>query len=124
MFKKILNTFIVKILAAICSLFLLILTTQYLGAAGRGLISILTASIGMFSLVSGFIGGTALVYLIPKYKSRTFLKQVIFFSYLWIILVSSSGVFILYLTGFIPQYLFKHLFVLSILSSIFITNTR
>lgn len=122
MFKKILNTFIVKIFSAASSFVLLILTTQYLGATGRGTISLIVASVGIITLINGFVGGVSLVYLIPKNKNKEFLTHVVIISYLWAfvagILVSSM----FWLSGYVNNGLIFHIFFLGILSAIVTVN--
>lgn len=83
MIKSIFSTFTTRVFSLIISFATLILTTNYLGAEGRGYISLLTASAGLINLFSGFIGGAALVYLIPRNKSRNFVIQSAILSYFW-----------------------------------------
>ncbi len=88
MIKSIFSTFTTRVFSLIISFATLILTTNYLGAEGRGYISLLTASAGLINLFSGFIGGAALVYLIPRNKSRNFVIQSAILSYFWAFFVS------------------------------------
>lgn len=121
MSKNILNTFITKIISLCFSFLLLILTTRYLGAYGRGVISLIITGAEILVLLSGFIGGSSLIYLIPKYKSKKFFKQFSTLSFLWIIAVSFLGSFIFFFTGSMPKHLVMHIFCLGILSSLLTT---
>lgn len=122
MFQKILSTFIVKILSAAMSFVLLVLATQYLGASGRGTISLIVASVGIITLINGFVGGYSLVYLIPKNKSKAFLMRVIIISYLWAFVVAVLVCAMLWLSGSVNIGLIFHVFVLGVLSAIVTVN--
>ncbi|MBU0727809.1 polysaccharide biosynthesis C-terminal domain-containing protein, partial [Patescibacteria group bacterium] len=121
--KNILNTSFTKIISAGLSLILLILTTRYLGAHGRGVLSIITASVGLITLFNGFLGGSSLVYVIPRNRSISFFKQATILWCLWSLLVSILISFILLFTGVISTNLFFHIVILGILSSFFGTST-
>jgi len=123
MVKKILNTLATKVISSLLSFFLLVLTTRYLGAYGRGIISLVIASIGILALFSGFVGGTSLVYLIPKNNNRVFLKQASFLSYGWAFSVCLFGSLILVLSGSLPRHLFIHVLFLGILATTNSVNT-
>jgi O-antigen/teichoic acid export membrane protein len=66
MFKKIISTFSTRLLASVFSFLIVILSTKFLGAEGRGEISILLLGITIITMVSNIFGGTALVYLLPR----------------------------------------------------------
>jgi len=112
MFKKILSTFGTKFITAILAFVVTILTTRYLGAEGRGIIGLLNATIGIFIMVSGFIGGSNLVYLVPRKK----LFPLIIPSYIWVLIVSITGLFILKLTSIVPYNIVIHVFFLALIS--------
>lgn len=118
MFKNILNTFATRVVSSIVSFLLLILTTQYLGAYGRGILSLVIASMSILVLFNGFVGGTSLVYLIPKNKNKVFLKQVLGLSCMWALIVCFSGTFIFSWIGSIPKDMLIHILLLGILSSL------
>ena len=122
MIKSIFSTFTTRIFSLFISFATLILTTKYLGAKGRGYISLLTTSAGLINLFSGFVGGAALVYLIPKNKSRNFVFQAIILSYCWALLVSIVIGFTLFWTDSITENLVIHTLFLGFLLSIITTH--
>ena len=91
MFREILNTLWTKIASAIIALCILILTTQYLGTEGRGLVSLISSSIGIIGIFAGFVGGPAVIYLAAKNKTQYLLIPI----YGWsaIVTVIGSGVY-------------------------------
>jgi O-antigen/teichoic acid export membrane protein len=66
--KYILTTLIFKVLIAFASMGIVIITSQKLGAEGRGIISYILLLISLAQLISEFIGGSTLVNLAPKEK--------------------------------------------------------
>ena len=123
MIKNIFTTFTTRLITAFISFVLLLLTTNYLGAEGRGAISLLTASAGLINLFSGFIGGAALVYLIPKNRNRTFIWQTLLISYIWASFVSGIVTCALIFTKSIPENLAIHIFFIGIFISVFSLHT-
>jgi O-antigen/teichoic acid export membrane protein len=122
MLKNLLNTFAARAISSGVSFLLLILTTQYLGAFGRGLISLVTASISIILLFNGFVGGTALVYLLPQNKTRAFLSHTFKLSYSWSVLVCVTLTAFFYVTGSLPREFILHVFALSLMASLFTSN--
>lgn len=114
MLNKILGTFVTRIFSSILGFFILILTTQYLGAEGRGIIGLLGVSIGIILIFTGFIGGPALVYLTPRKN----LLQLLIPSYLWAFLVCIVGTLFLMTSQLVPENLISHIFLISFISAI------
>ena len=84
MFRLLLNSFSTKLLSAVFSFAIVLLTTHFLGAAGRGDVAIITASINLFMLIHSFVGSSAIVYLTPR---KNF-YQLLLPSYAWALLSS------------------------------------
>ncbi len=77
--KLILHTFSTRLIGSILNFILALITAKYLGDTGRGTISIVVLNISVIMMVNNFVGGSALVYLIPKHGiGKTLLP-----SYLW-----------------------------------------
>lgn len=114
MTKNILTTFTSRIITAITSFVLLLFTTNDLGAEGRGIISLLTASCGLISLFSGFIGSSAMVYLIPRNKNKDFILQVFVISYIWTIVVGGVLVAIFLLAKSVSKEILVHIFFIGV----------
>jgi O-antigen/teichoic acid export membrane protein len=113
MFKNIASTFGIKFLIAIINLLVVILLSRIIGAAGKGDASIIITTISIIGIVSSFIGGATLVYLVP----RNNLFQLLFISHFWSILVSLSAfAFLNYFQLVSDQYIL-HISVLSYLSA-------
>jgi len=66
MFKKIIQTIFSKGIVSILNFIIVMLTAKYTGAVGRGEISLMYLNITLVLMVNDLIGGSALVYLIPK----------------------------------------------------------
>jgi len=118
MFREILNTLWTKIGSAIIALCILILTTQYLGADGRGLISLISSSIGIIGIFAGFIGGPAAIYLAAKNKTQYLLIPI----YGWTVIVTIVGSGVLLFVNIIPVAYILPIAILSLISSIYISN--
>ncbi|MBW8050859.1 MAG: hypothetical protein FVQ77_11095 [Cytophagales bacterium] len=84
MFNKIILTFGTKFFIAALNFVIIILTTQFLGAEGRGIISLFILNITIILMFNNFVGGGALVYLIP----RTNFFQLLIPSYVWAIIIA------------------------------------
>lgn len=120
--KYISLTLLSKIASLLMAIALLILTTRYLGAYGRGLVSLLTAYVGLIVLFSGFVGGSCLVYLIPRNKSREFLKQTLISSYIWSVIVSYITYKVLHISNMLSKDILPHVFTMGILAAVLATN--
>ena len=118
MFREILNTIGTKIASAVIALLILILTTQYLGADGRGLVSLIYSSIGIIGIFAGFVGGPAVIYLASKHK----LIHLLFPVYIWIFLVAIAGSGLIWYLQLVPAIYVIPVGVLAITSSVFVVN--
>jgi O-antigen/teichoic acid export membrane protein len=118
MFREILNTLWTKIASAIIALCILILTTQYLGADGRGLLSLISSSIGIIGIFAGFVGGPAVIYLAAKNKTQYLLIPI----YIWAVIVTIMGSGIIWFFHIIPAMYILPIAILSLISSIYLAN--
>ena len=71
MLHKIIQTIFSKGIISIINFLIVLLTARYLGADGRGQISILFLNVTVILLFNDIIGGSALVYIIPKKNPYT-----------------------------------------------------
>ncbi|HXB41566.1 MAG TPA: polysaccharide biosynthesis C-terminal domain-containing protein [Bacteroidia bacterium] len=71
MFGKIIQTIFSKGIISIINFLMVVLTAQYLGAGGRGEISMLFLNITVILLFNDIIGGSSLVYLTSKRNPYT-----------------------------------------------------
>lgn len=85
------KNYALQLLRAIVAAGTIILCSQYLGSAGRGLLGLLLFYVSLINTASEFVGGSSLANLIVKYS----LKKLIPFSYLWAVAVNILGGLIL-----------------------------
>lgn len=83
-FKAIVHTLSSRLTGAALNFVLLWFTARYMGAEVRGEISLYFSSIYLLVLVSGFVGGSTLIYLAPRFQ----LRRLLFLSYVWCLFVS------------------------------------
>jgi O-antigen/teichoic acid export membrane protein len=118
MFKKIVSTFSTRLLISVFSFLIIILSTKFLGAEGRGEISILLLGITIITMISNIFGGTALIYLLPRFDFiKLFVPAVI-----WSVICSAVFSFVLKIFGLIPTDFAADIFVLSLLASLTSAN--
>ncbi|MGC8865380.1 MAG: polysaccharide biosynthesis C-terminal domain-containing protein [Bacteroidales bacterium] len=113
MFKKILGTTAVKIVGAIASLIILSLNARVLGPAGLGTISLIVVGIAINQNISSLIGGSAVVYLTPRFDNF----HIYTLSSAWGLISSALGTVLLALTRTVPEGQFMNVFLLSLLAA-------
>ena len=99
MLKRIIGTSAGKLITALCGFAIIVINARYIGAVGVGTISLILLGITFINLVSNFIGGPAIVYLLPRFDAFRLVVP----SYLWAFLCSSAGSVLLSITGLIPK---------------------
>lgn len=114
MIRNIITTIRTRVLIAVGTLVIVTLNARFLGAANVGTISLIILSITIVQTVNNFVGGGALVYLVP----RTELFNLFIPAYLWAIITSFLVVIIIHLIGLIPTGYFVHVMFLSLLLSL------
>ncbi len=118
MIRKILTTAASRLLIALVNLAIVWLSARMLGAEGMGTISLIILGISINQMVSALVGGSALVYLIPRYPALQLLVP----SWIWSVVVSAAGSFILAKAGLIPGEYATDLFWISLLQSFYNIN--
>lgn len=118
MLRNLLHTFATRILSAVCSFGLVLLSTHYLGPDGRGWIGLVLTSVANVVLFNGFIGGAALVYLLPQNKNRTYFKRVVIITYGWTLLFSGLLTLFFYGAGMVPTEQLWHIYALGVIVSL------
>ncbi|MCI5059170.1 MAG: hypothetical protein MRY83_23860, partial [Flavobacteriales bacterium] len=86
MLRDIFNTVSAKVMISLANLLLIILITNYLGAAGKGEMSLFVLNLSLVIMVNDFFGGAALVYIIPRSK----LNKIISLGIAWALISSVS----------------------------------
>ncbi|HBG69355.1 MAG: hypothetical protein A2W93_16120 [Bacteroidetes bacterium GWF2_43_63] len=114
MITNMLRTLAVRVLTALISLGIVVVSSQMLGVEVVGEISLVIISITIINLVGGFAGGAALVYLIPRNAGARLLPV----SQFWAL---SSGLFttaILFFIGAFPAEMVWHVLILGTVGSL------
>jgi O-antigen/teichoic acid export membrane protein len=70
MLNKIIQTIFSKGIISIINFLIVILTAKFTGSEGRGQMSLMYLNVTLILMINDLIGGSALVYLIPKLKAR------------------------------------------------------
>ncbi len=113
MLNKIINTFSVRVFNALIKILLAVMISQFLGAEGKGEQGIILATIALILVVCNFIGGSSLVYIVPRFKT----SLVILPSYLWSIIIIFISYFVLTYTRIVAQEYLIHILILSLIHS-------
>ena len=121
MFKKILNTFGTKILAAALNLLIAIIISQTLGDSGSGTQSLVLTSITFILIFSEIVCGASIVYLAPRHSFKKILVASVIWSGLIAILM---GFCIRLFYPNLDQDLVLHVAILSFISSLSNINFR
>jgi O-antigen/teichoic acid export membrane protein len=118
MFKKIASTFGIKAFIAIINLAIVIVLSRYLGAEGKGEASLIITSIAMILLFSNMVGGSTLVYFVP----RNNILPLFLWSNVWSVLVCLVSYFILIFFSGMPATTVIPVVLLSLINSLLATN--
>ena len=87
MIQRILQHFAARALTAGLSFAVVWLTARYLGAAGRGAVSLFFTDMSGLVLLAGLVGGSSLIYLVPRRNAWHLLRP----AYGWALVVSALG---------------------------------
>ena len=121
MFKKILNTFGTKIVAAALNFLIAIIISQTLGDTGSGTQSLVVATIAFILVFSEIVCGASIIYLAPRHS----FKKILVASVVWAALIAVVMGFGIRL--FYPKLepdLVVHVAILSFISSLSNINFR
>jgi len=119
MIRKIFGTTLTRISGAIMSFGILVINARELGAENVGIISLIILAVSLTLLVSNFMGGGALVYLVPRHD----IFQLLFICYSWTFLASVMCAVLLDNFGLIPEGYTLHVMLLSLFQGLYGTNT-
>jgi len=120
MIKKIIFAFQANFLVTVLNLFIILITTRYLGAAGRGYLSIIATYLGIIQLITGIIGPGTLPFLLRKFNYAS----IFFLAVLWSVTISIITTVLLNLVGFISREISIVFFLNALTGSIFLLNIR
>lgn len=114
MFKQIAYTTIVRFIAGILNLVIAIIISNYIGAEGKGLQSLILSTVTLFVFLSGIIGYGGLTYLLPRYSFPDLILPSIIWSMISIVLMA----FIILFFNLIPDKFIWHVSILAFINSI------
>ncbi|ABG60026.1 polysaccharide biosynthesis C-terminal domain-containing protein [Cytophaga hutchinsonii] len=109
--KTLISTFVVRFILALNTFGIFILSSRYLGADGRGTISLFIANVTIVQLFSEVIFGSGYIYFIHQYSK----KDIITYGFILSTLAGILVPLILYVTGLHPAGLVTDLIINSIL---------
>lgn len=118
MFKKIAFTFGIKMIIAVLNLAIVVLLSRYTGAAGKGEASLVVTSIAMILLFCNMIGGSSLVYFVPRYN----ILQLFILSNGWSLIVCALSYVVFINSGIVPENAVVPVVLLSVINSFLSTN--
>ncbi len=113
MLKKIAGTVVSRLLIAIISFLLVILTTNYIGAEGYAIILLIVLGIALILIANNLICG-AIIYFTP----RTEVFRLLVPAYVWALFTSATGAYILKIFKLIPDEYMFDVMLLTILHSL------
>ena len=118
MLKKIIGTAGSRIIIAMITFSIVVINARMLGSEGVGEIALIVLGITIILLISNFVGGGALVYLIPRYDPFKLIVP----AYAWAFLSSVIGAYFLSYFKLIPVDYTKHVLFLSLFQALGATN--
>lgn len=118
MIRNIISTTASRLLIALTNLAVVWIAARQLGAEGMGTISLIILGISINQMISALVGGSALVYLVPRHP----LMQLLTPAWMWAIIVSAGGSFLLGWLSLVPEEYIVDLFWISLLQSYFSIN--
>ena len=118
MIRRILHTFATRLSAALLSFAVVWLTARYLGAAGRGAVSLFVTDCAALLLFIGLLGGSSLIFLAPRRNVWHLLVP----AYGWALVVCTAGTGLVGLLRPVPVNYLAHLGGLALLQALLSIN--
>lgn len=118
--RDIFETIASRYLIAILNLVLIFINAKALGVEGVGLIGLIIASINIAMMFNGILSGNTIVYFMNRYN----MKVVFLPSYIWTLAGSLIACSAMEMVGMLPDGYFLHIYLLSILMSLVVANSR
>ena len=118
MFKKIAFTFGIRIVIAVLNLAIVVLLSRYTGAAGKGEASLIVTTIAMLLLFCNMVGGSSLVYFVPRHN----ILQLFILSNGWSLIVCAAAYLLFLFSNLVPVQAIVPVVMLSAINSFLSTN--
>lgn len=119
MVRRIFHNFATRLLMALLSFGSVWLTARYLGATGRGAISLFVTDCAALLLFIGLLGGSSLIFLAPRRSVWHLLVP----AYGWALVVCTAGTLMVGLLRGAGWPYLGHLWALSVIQAFFSINT-
>ena len=120
MLRRIFHSLITRLATALGSFGIVWLTARYLGAAGRGAVSLFVTDCALLVLFVGFVGGASLIYLAPRRNVWNLLIP----AYLWASIVCMAGAGGIWLWRDVPLSYAGHVWGVCLLQAFFSVNAN
>lgn len=120
MLRRVFHSLLTRLATALGSFGIVWLTARYLGAAGRGAISLFVTDCALLLLFTGFVGGASLIYLAPRRNVWHLLVP----AYLWAGVVCTVGIGGVWLWRAVPLSYAGHLWGICLLQAFFSVNAN
>ena len=108
MFKKILGTVASRFIIAILTLAMVLINARVLGPEKVGTLSLIILAVTIIQLLNSFVGGSALVYLVPRLD----LVKLLIPAYSWALITAVAGTGLLGVLQLFPQGFVIHFYII------------
>lgn len=98
MIDKVLGTFITRLLSTILMIVVVIINANAFGSEGTGTIALVVLGLTLLQVLTNFVGGGTLVYLVPRKNNF----QLFLLSFVWACVANIGGLFALRALNLIP----------------------
>ena len=112
---KIIGTFLNRVLTTAIMFAVVVINSNNFGAEGTGTIAVIILGLTLLQVFNNFVGGSALVYLVPHRNNF----QLLMLSYGWMLISNALGIFLLGALDFVPHEHRIYLFILSIIYNLY-----
>jgi len=117
--RHIINTFGTRVGSAVINLVIAIVISRFLGPAGKGEQGLILATITYIIVFLNLMGGSAIVYLVPRYAYSLIMLP----AYIWSVVFSATFYFVLIFTNLVDPQFIIHICFLSALQAITSVNS-
>lgn len=115
MLKQITGTIAARIITTVIGLLVSMIAGHRLGTTGLGTIGLIVLGITLIRIGTDLIGGSALVYLVPRVRLRRLLLP----GYAWAVVTASLGYGVVHLFGLVPEGYAGHVALLALMQGIY-----
>ncbi|MEO8733359.1 MAG: polysaccharide biosynthesis C-terminal domain-containing protein [Flavobacteriales bacterium] len=115
MLKQITGTIMARVITTVIGLLVSMIAGHRLGITGLGTIGLIVLGITLIRIGTDLIGGSALVYLVPRVRLRRLLVP----GYMWAVVTASVGYGIVSFFGLVPKGYAGHVALLALMQGIY-----